>query len=334
MQEKNIKILKPSGESEYKLLVSFEYNNSQYIVIDSKEKDSNMNTIVYISKVNGKELENVVEESEWQSVRNALISVVKQEDGVVLKTVENSEYNASENIGHPLALHEKHLIKINESYSKFNEQVMENESINQPEVTPIQEVAEPQVEISSDVIQPIVEEQPMVEQTMSPIVDIVEPQPVVDINIPVQEVAEPQVEISSDVIQPIVEEQPIVEQKNYSANENAVVPEDVEQLVNVIKENCNKLEQRLNSWKEELVKKEQELNEKEERLNKQEVEISELRKQTNENYETAKAQLEVANIAFENSKKINQEEKTEEVYLNDMIDTFQTDVSKKLELAA
>ena len=64
MQEKNIKIVKPSGENEYKLLVSFELNNSQYIVVDSKEKDANLNTVVYISRVDGNELVNVVDENE------------------------------------------------------------------------------------------------------------------------------------------------------------------------------------------------------------------------------------------------------------------------------
>ena len=407
MQEKNIKIVKPSGENEYKLLVSFELNNSQYIVVDSKEKDANLNTVVYISRVDGNELVNVVDENEWQSVRATLIAIVKQESGVVLKNIEQLEFNASENIGHPLALPEKHLSKIVESYSQIatNESMLQNvqeelnstvetvetevqteevENVNKLEdsienamtsevgneqpvvmeetVTPVVEnsiVAEEPVmnieaqpvaeDVVPQVIQPIVEEQPVVmEENGAPVVEnpVVAEEPVVAVteepvmNIDAQPVVE---DVVPQVIQPVVEEQPIVMEENVApVVENPVVAEEpvvavtektittdnesIEDLLDAMKENFLQLERELTNWKEELIKKEQELNEKEQMLNQREQEINEkeqeinaLEKQTSETYETAKAQLEVANIAFENSQRISAETPVEEEQFEDDI---------------
>lgn len=77
MQEKYIKVNRPSGEDEFKVITAFELNGNSYVVLDSKQKDANQNTIVYISRINGDNLEDITDDNEWANIKSTLISIVK-----------------------------------------------------------------------------------------------------------------------------------------------------------------------------------------------------------------------------------------------------------------
>lgn len=73
-----IKIKKPSGEETYKVLCAFNNEGNSYVILDSKLKDANQNTITFVSKVNGTNLE-YIDGEEWDRVKKDLISIVKGE---------------------------------------------------------------------------------------------------------------------------------------------------------------------------------------------------------------------------------------------------------------
>lgn len=157
MIDKNIKIIKPSGEAEYKVITAF----NDLLILDSKQKDANANTIVFVCKINNDILE-VVEGQEWDLAKQNLIGVVKQTVNVNYIELQ-SQYTASENIGHPLALTDSHIKVLSDSYSIVKEEVV----VEQPSI-------EPQVEISNVNENMVASEEPvaMTEEQIVPVQDI------------------------------------------------------------------------------------------------------------------------------------------------------------------
>ena len=122
--EEMIKVIKPTGEDTYKILSAFKANEMDFVVLDSKLKDPNGNTITYIAQIDGNQLK-YIEGETWDLVRNALITIVKGIDSDYKHKVPftfinvANEYEASENVGHTLGLKDVHVSSINSQYKAF-----------------------------------------------------------------------------------------------------------------------------------------------------------------------------------------------------------------------
>ena len=143
--EKNIKISRPSGEDDYKVLCAFKDDGNSYIILDSKLKDSNGNTVTFVCRDNNGSLE-YIDGDEWKKVTSQLINIVKGNSGIEFVNVSN-EYKASENIGHPIALKDAHILALTNNYkdlanSETNE--LTNEISNELN-TNIEEIKEPEI---------------------------------------------------------------------------------------------------------------------------------------------------------------------------------------------
>ena len=112
--EKNIKITRPAGEDTYKVLCAFKNGENSYVILDSKLKDANGNTITFVCRENGNNLE-FIDGDEWNQVKTVLINIVKGNTDIVYVDVKDS-YQASDNIGHTIALKDTHISALTNNY--------------------------------------------------------------------------------------------------------------------------------------------------------------------------------------------------------------------------
>lgn len=295
MQGKYIKVNKPSGLEEYKVLNAFEKDGSQYIVLDSKLKDSNQLTITFVSKVNGDSLE-YVEGNEWDSlVKQELIAIVKgNSNSVCVETLD--AYQAGEQFAHPLALKDEHINILSNNYQLPVENKMEEVEQQIPEMI--------------NPVEPVVEETPVIEETVTDIpVENVE-QPIEISEMSQQEIVEnqiiepvimeePQVEITSE---PTISDEPVI------SFEQPVEETYVNEPVSVTEESeLDDIKNNIISLIDKLKEKENELKIKEEQLNNKEIEINSIKKDAEIALANAQAKEQVAEIAFNNAKTISQE---------------------------
>ncbi len=156
----NITINKPSGNEVYKLISAYKNNNEDFLIVDSKLKDANQNTIVFVSKINGSNLE-VIEGEEWKNTMGTLISIVKGQASVEYIKPE-LQYAASENVGHLLALKDEHIEIVKKSYDvKEKEVSFDAEPKVEEPIADIQVQPEVQPEIQQDIKEPESIEKPI-----------------------------------------------------------------------------------------------------------------------------------------------------------------------------
>lgn len=149
--EKNIKITRPAGEDTYKVLCAFKNGENSYVILDSKLKDANGNTITFVCRENGNNLE-FIDGDEWNQVKTVLINIVKGNTDIVYVDVKDS-YQASDNIGHTIALKDTHISALTNNY-KLPEVVAAEESmkneITEELKTPVEELQEQDVTSKQD----------------------------------------------------------------------------------------------------------------------------------------------------------------------------------------
>lgn len=302
MQEKYIKVNRPSGTEEYKVLHAFEKDGNKYIVIDSKLKDSNQLTITFISKINGSNLE-YIEGKEWDDfVKQELIPVVKGiSDSICFKPQE--EYQAGEQFGHPLALKDAHVSALISNYqlpveNKFEEVqsivepkenlqvgnqtneisvIEESQVVLQPEV-PMEENSnnESQEMLLSDSVMAISPEQEM--NSISPVIEQSVEEPVVNDNSLNQAIENANMgsEVFTFVQEPIISEQPLVTDDVQPEVQivNTPISDSIEtDEFDLLQNNIVLIFDKLKVKEKQLNDKEIELKEKEEQLNKKESEL-------------------------------------------------------------
>jgi hypothetical protein len=299
--EKNIKIVRPSGEDNYKVLSAFESNGNVYVVVDSKLKDANQNTITFISKENNNTLE-YIDGAEWDQVKKDLINIVKGNNDIIFKEPKDN-YQASENIGHTIALKDAHVKALTDNY-KLPEIVNETNTIAQEVQQGLNSVdsitLEQPVETENTFNQP----QPSVlENAIGAATDISDnsvglQQPIVSEEVPVVQtpeiIAQPEVNLNNNIVEnPIIQEQPvdnIVNQENITSDNiipenNTVELQQPETPVDYENISVEEIKNKIISLCDLLVEKQRKIEEKEQMIN---------------------AKLEVANRAFENAQVVNQ----------------------------
>ena len=301
--EKNIKISRPSGEDDYKVLCAFKNDGNSYIILDSKLKDSNGNTVTFVCRDNNGSLE-YIDGDEWKKVTSQLINIVKGNNGIEFVNV-NNEYKASENIGHPIALKDAHIIALTNNY-KTLENIETNEltnEINNELNTNIEEIKEPEVKQEdtlnnaidkaneTDIQMPVIDEN--LNNSNEIVNDNVIVQPAIEPNI----ISEPVVEeapindnmnVQTPEVSPIIEN-PVIENGPTVENQTPVgiEPQVVIQNNNIPEKNMSveEIRSKINALCDLLIEKENQINEKEKMID---------------------AKLQVANIAYNNAQNVNQ----------------------------
>lgn len=308
--EKITKITRPSGEENYKVLSSFKTGDNSYVILDSKLKDANQNNITFVCKENGNNLE-YVDGNDWDQVKESLINIVKG-NGNVTYIVPKNSYQASENIGHTLALKDTHIFELTNNY-KLPENVIQNnvmvEEIKQELNNNGNMVSEPSLEsnVSNQIVEPqstldnaigavnnmentignitepqyTNEEQPIISDGIYQQQSILNPSQPVE---PVQNITDSS--IALDQGQPIIQENNAVNIADYQSNYNMSQPLVNSSLAEVSADmSVEDIKNKIISLCDVLSEREKKLAEKEQIIN---------------------AKLEVANKAFENAQAVNQ----------------------------
>ena len=96
-----INVIKPTGSEMLSLLSAFKTENSTYVIFDSEKVGSMGLPIIYISKLTDK-LEKVMDDNEWQSVKNSLKGIINGTNFECVKV--NDTINADEAFYTPLTL--------------------------------------------------------------------------------------------------------------------------------------------------------------------------------------------------------------------------------------
>lgn len=341
--EKNIKITRPSGEDSYKVLCAFKNGENSYLVIDSKLKDANENTITFVCKENGNNLESIDGE-EWEQAKTGLINIVKGNEGVSYVDTKD-DYVASDNIGHPIALTDAHISVLVNSY-KLPEPVVVNEpikeEINEELNTPVvEEIAVEQPVIPQDNLQNAIEaannievptEEPIAivednnlqipenEQNLTVEQPSIEPvafeqQPNIENNI-TPDLVQPSEEIPVPIIPEINEVQPI-EQSNVEPviEPQPVIQEPIINMETPIVENTPVVEEtpiiqpqisEQPDFDNNLSVEDLSIEEIRNKINSLCDLLIEKEKKINEKEQMIDAKLEVANIAYQNAQNVNQ----------------------------
>ena len=96
-----INIMKPTGSEMLSLLSAFKIENLTYVIFDSEKVGSMGLPIIYISKLTDK-LEKVLDDNEWQSVKNSLKGIISGTNYEYVKVADT--INADEAFYTPLTL--------------------------------------------------------------------------------------------------------------------------------------------------------------------------------------------------------------------------------------
>ena len=291
--EKNIKISRPSGEDDYKVLCAFKDDGNSYIILDSKLKDSNGNTVTFVCRDNNGSLE-YIDGDEWKKVTSQLINIVKGNSGIEFVNVSN-EYKASENIGHPIALKDAHILALTNNYkdlanSETNE--LTNEISNELN-TNIEEIKEPEVKQEDNLNNAIDKanetdiQMPVIDENLNNSNEIVNDNVIVQPAIEPSIISEPTVNTVVENTSPVIENGPTIEEQPPINIEPQVVIQD-----NNIAEKDMSVEEirnKINALCDLLIEKEKMID----------------------------AKLQVANIAYNNAQNINQMSNEETINIAD-----------------
>lgn len=291
--EKNIKISRPSGEDDYKVLCAFKDDGNSYIILDSKLKDSNGNTVTFVCRDNNGSLE-YIDGDEWKKVTSQLINIVKGNSGIEFVNVSN-EYKASENIGHPIALKDAHILALTNNYkdlanSETNE--LTNEISNELN-TNIEEIKEPEIKQEDNLNNAIDKanetdiQMPAIDGNLNNSNEIVNDNVIMQPTIESSIISEPTVNTVVENTSPVIENGPTIEEQPPINIEPQVVIQD-----NNIAEKDMSVEEirnKINALCDLLIEKEKMID----------------------------AKLQVANIAYNNAQNINQMSNEETINIAD-----------------
>lgn len=291
--EKNIKISRPSGEDDYKVLCAFKDDGNSYIILDSKLKDSNGNTVTFVCRDNNGSLE-YIDGDEWKKVTSQLINIVKGNSGIEFVNVSN-EYKASENIGHPIALKDAHILALTNNYkdlanSETNE--LTNEISNELN-TNIEEIKEPEIKQEDNLNNAIDKanetdiQMPAIDGNLNNSNEIVNDNVIMQPTTESSIISEPTVNTVVENTSPVIENGPTIEEQPPINIEPQVVIQD-----NNIAEKDMSVEEirnKINALCDLLIEKEKMID----------------------------AKLQVANIAYNNAQNINQMSNEETINIAD-----------------
>ena len=291
--EKNIKISRPSGEDDYKVLCAFKDDGNSYIILDSKLKDSNGNTVTFVCRDNNGSLE-YIDGDEWKKITSQLINIVKGNSGIEFVNVSN-EYKASENIGHPIALKDAHILALTNNYkdlanSETNE--LTNEISNELN-TNIEEIKEPEIKQEDNLNNAIDKanetdiQMPAIDGNLNNSNEIVNDNVIMQPTTESSIISEPTVNTVVENTSPVIENGPTIEEQPPINIEPQVVIQD-----NNIAEKDMSVEEirnKINALCDLLIEKEKMID----------------------------AKLQVANIAYNNAQNINQMSNEETINIAD-----------------
>ena len=216
MSEKYIKVNRPLGEEQFKAVTAFDLNGQSYVVVDSKLKDANQNIIVYVSRIVGDNLEEIIDEVEWANVKNTLITIVKGIDENSIKYISSGNlkdsYNSSQNVGHTLALPDKFLVKIVDGYSSINK----NEAIVE--------------DVKQDLEIPILEESINKDESENVTNNLEDSINKVDVNEPVN--LEQTNNVVEESVNNVMDNEPIMEEINNTVEQNITISPVIEPIAN------------------------------------------------------------------------------------------------------
>lgn len=154
-----INVIKPTGSEMLSLLSAFKTENLTYVIFDSEKVGSMGLPIIYISKLTDK-LEKVMDDNEWQSVKNSLKGIINGTNFEYVKV--NDTINADEAFYTPLTLPQASFDLIKSRYVVVGDEG-EAKVLEQP---------------ASDVQQPNIVEQPKIEENVMSSAMPAEPTPV------------------------------------------------------------------------------------------------------------------------------------------------------------
>lgn len=291
--EKNIKISRPSGVDDYKVLCAFKNDGNSYIILDSKLKDSNGNTVTFVCRDNNGSLE-YIDGDEWKKVTSQLINIVKGNSGIEFVNVSN-EYKASENIGHPIALKDAHILTLTNNYKNLaNSETNElTNEINNELNTNIEEIKEPEIKQEDNLNNAIDKanetdiQMPVIDGNLNNSNEIVNDNVIMQPTIESSIISEPTVNTVVENTSPVIENGPTIEEQTPINTEPQVVIQD-----NNIAEKDMSIEEirnKINALCDLLIEKEKMID----------------------------AKLQVANIAYNNAQNINQMSNEETINIAD-----------------
>lgn len=216
-----INIVKPTGSEILSLLSAFKVEDLTYVIFDSEKVGSMGLPIIYISKLNEK-LEKVMDDNEWQSVKNSLKGIINGTNFEYVKV--NDNLNANEVFYTPLTLPQSSFDLIKSRYVVTNGDSSESAKVlEQPNISEgvnteasVSEIVSPDVSKQDEVIPvatPIVPETSEVTQISTP--EAVTPTPMVT-----EEVKQPEI----PTIEPVMPTVNAESNASYVATPN-VVPE-------------------------------------------------------------------------------------------------------------
>lgn len=305
--EKNIKISRPSGVDDYKVLCAFKNDGNSYIILDSKLKDSNGNTVTFVCRDNNGSLE-YIDGDEWKKVTSQLINIVKGNSGIEFVNVSN-EYKASENIGHPIALKDAHILALTNNYKNLaNSETNElTNEINNELNTNIEEIKEPEIKQEDNLNNAI--DKANETDIQMPVIDgnLNNSNEIVNDNV----IMQPTIE-SSIISEPLVKTAPM------NDNINEQTPEVNPIIENTAIENGPVVENQAPvDIKPQVVIQDNNIAEKD-------MSVEEIRNKINalcdlliEKEKMIDAKLQVANIAYNNAQNINQMSNEETINIAD-----------------
>ena len=330
-----INVIKPTGSEMLSLLSAFKTENLTYVIFDSEKVGSMGLPIIYISKLTDK-LEKVMDDNEWQSVKNSLKGIINGTNFEYVKV--NDTINADEAFYTPLTLPQASFDLIKSRYVVVGSDEGEAKVLEQP---------------VNDVQQPNIVEQPKTEENVIPSVMPMEPTPVTPMpvennpvvaNEPVTQVTEvpsitpvmPSVNAESNatysaipVAEPVampeaanteptlvtspsvVEPTPVVSTPPVINNTPADVAQDIPTVnldANIFMQDKETFLKACENMFDALVSKYQkqleDLERREQTLKSKELEVETKLNSANEHLANAEAREQVANIAHDNAQKV------------------------------
>jgi hypothetical protein len=306
-----INVIKPTGSDMLSLLSAFKTENLTYVIFDSEKVGSMGLPIIYISKLTDK-LEKVMDDNEWQSVKNSLKGIINGTNFEYVKV--NDTMNADEAFYTPLTLPQASFDLIKSRYVVVGSDEGEAKVLEQP---------------VNDVQQPNIVEQPKTEENVMPSVMPVEPTPVTPMPVENNPVAanESVMQVSeAPSITPVMPDINAMSNESYSATPNAEpavlaspeinnIPESAIQDVPTVNLDANifmqdketflkACENMFDALVSKYQKQLEDLERREQTLKNKELEVETKLNSASEHLANAEAREQVANIAHDNAQKV------------------------------
>lgn len=320
-----INIVKPTGSEVLSLLSAFKVENSTYVIFDSEKVGSMGLPIIYISKLNEK-LEKVMDDNEWQSVKNSLKGIINGTNFEYVKIDEN--LNANEVFYTPLTLPQSSFDLIKSRYVVTGS---EGKALEQPTISETINTEAPNQDEAIPVVAPVMPENPEVAQVPTPEVvtptvseEVKQPEaptiepimPTVSAESNANYVAtpnvvpeQPQIPVVEPVPSPIPEVQPISQVSEpvnvvEETSEEAPLKFDTNIFVQDKETFLKACENMFDALVSKYQKQLDDLERREQNLKNKELEVQNKLNDASEHLANAEAREQVANIAHDNAQRV------------------------------